>query len=132
MERTQWRKERRLWNEVQMDTLYAQQYDQQWGSYISPSHLHMLDRFLDQCPKGGCILDVACGTGKYWSILLERGFSVQGTDQSQQMLHYAQAKFPEVPVEHVGMQEISFVDAFDGIMCMDAMDKAFRLLSLSR
>lgn len=125
MERMQWRKERRLWNEVQMDTIYAQQYDQHWGSYINPSHRHMLERFLDHCPKGGRILDAACGTGKYWSILLERGFSVLGTDQSQQMLRYAQAKFPEVPVEHIGMQELSFVDAFDGIMCMDAMEMAF-------
>ena len=32
MDRMQWRKERRLWNEVQMDTLYAQQYDQHWGA----------------------------------------------------------------------------------------------------
>ena len=76
MERMQWRKERRLWNEVQMDTIYARQYDQHWGSYINPSHRQMLERFLDLCPKGGRILDAACGTGKYWSILLEQGFSV--------------------------------------------------------
>jgi 2-polyprenyl-3-methyl-5-hydroxy-6-metoxy-1,4-benzoquinol methylase len=125
MDRTQWRKERRLWNEVQMDTTYARQYDQHWGSYINPSHRQMVERFLDLCPKGGRILDAACGTGKYWPILLERGFSVLGTDQSQQMLRQAQAKFPEVPVEHVGMQELSFADAFDGIMCMDAMEMVF-------
>lgn len=125
MDWMQWRKERRLWNEVQMDTLYAQQYDQHWGSTIAPSHRHMLERFLDLCPKGGALLDAACGTGKYWPILLERGFSVHGTDQSQQMLRQAQAKFPEVPVEHMGMQELSFVDTFDGIMCMDAMEMVF-------
>ncbi|SRR6266700_102396 len=125
MDRTQWRKERRLWNEVQMDTIYARQYDQQWGSYINTSHRHMLERFLALCPEGGSILDAACGTGKYWPILLERGFSVQGTDQSQQMLRYAQARFPDVPVEHIGMQELSFVDAFDGIICMDAMEVVF-------
>jgi cyclopropane fatty-acyl-phospholipid synthase-like methyltransferase len=118
-------KERRLWNEVQMDTIYARQYDQDWGSYINPSHRQMLERFLDLCPEGGSILDAACGTGKYWSILLERGFSVLGTDQSQQMLCQAQAKFSSVPVEHVGLQELSFVDAFDAIMCMDAMENVF-------
>jgi 2-polyprenyl-3-methyl-5-hydroxy-6-metoxy-1,4-benzoquinol methylase len=124
MDRTQWRKERRLWNEVQMDAMFARKYDQDWGS-IAPSHRRMLERFLDLCPKGGAILDAACGTGKYWPILLERGFSVHGTDQSQQMLHQAQGKFPAVPVKHLGMQELSFVDAFDGIMCMDAMEMAF-------
>ena len=64
MDRTQWRKERGLWNEVQMDTLHARHYDQHWGN-IAPSHRHMLERFLDLCPKGGSILDAACGTGKY-------------------------------------------------------------------
>ncbi len=125
MDRTQWRKERRLWNEVQTDVMYARQYDQHWGSYISPSHRDMLERFLDLCPQGGSLLDAACGTGKYWPILLARGFSVYGTDHSRQMLHSAQAKFPEVSVEHVGLQEISFVDTFDGIMCMDAMEMVF-------
>lgn len=125
MDRSQWRKERRLWNEVQMDTIYARQYDQHWGGYINTSHRHMLERFLDLCPPGGSILDVACGTGKYWSVLLERGFSVQGTDQSQQMLHYAHTKFPDVPVKHTGMQELSFVDTFDGVICMDALEMAF-------
>ena len=31
MDRTRWRKERRLWNEVQTDIMYARQYDQHWG-----------------------------------------------------------------------------------------------------
>jgi SAM-dependent methyltransferase len=125
MDRTQWRKERRLWNEVQTDTIYARQYDQHRGSSVSPSHRNMLEHFLDLCPTGGSILDAACGTGKYWPILLARGFSVYGTDQSQQMLCQVQAKFPDVPVEHVGMQELSFVDTFDGIICIDALEMAF-------
>src|SRR6266699_3595982 len=85
----------------------------------------MLVRFLDLCPEGGALLDAACGTGKYWPILLARGFSVHGTDQSLQMLRQAQTKCPEVPVEHVGMQELSFVDTFDGIICIDAMEMVF-------
>jgi ubiquinone/menaquinone biosynthesis C-methylase UbiE len=109
MDRTQWRKERRLWNEVQTDIMYARQYDQHRGSSINSSHRDMLERFLDLCPNGGSILDVACGTGRYWPMLLARGFSVYGTDQSQQMLRQAQARFPGVPVEHVGMQELSFL-----------------------
>ena len=125
MDRTQWRKERRLWNEVQTDLIYAWQYDQHWGSYINPSHRDMLEHFLDLCPQEGSLLDAACGTGKYWPILLARGFSVHGTDQSQQMLLSTQAKYPEISVEHVGLQELSFVDTFDGIMCIDAMEMVF-------
>jgi 2-polyprenyl-3-methyl-5-hydroxy-6-metoxy-1,4-benzoquinol methylase len=125
MDRTQWRRERRLWNEVQMDTIYARQYDDHWGGAISPSHRAMTERFLDLCPPGAHILDAACGTGKYWPLLLERGFSVTGIDQSEQMLKRAQAKFPGVPVEHIGLQDLAFSDAFDAVMCMDAMEMVF-------
>ncbi|MHB8598690.1 MAG: class I SAM-dependent DNA methyltransferase [Ktedonobacteraceae bacterium] len=125
MDRSIWKQERRLWNEVQMDTIYARQYDADWGSYINPSHRAMIERLLTLCPPGGTILDAACGTGKYWSLLLEQGFSVQGTDQSQQMLQQAHAKFPDVPVEHVGLQELTFSDTFDAVMCMDAMEMVF-------
>ncbi len=125
MDRVQWRRERRLWNEVQMDTIHARQYDEHWGAYINPTHQQMLERLLKLCPLGGRILDAACGTGKYWSLLLERGFSVMGTDQSQQMLQQAHLKFADVPTEHVGLQELPFSDAFDGVICMDAMEMVF-------
>ena len=125
MDRTIWKQQRRLWNEVQMDTIYARQYDAQWGSYINPAHRTMVERLLTLCPPGGTILDAACGTGKYWSILLEHGFSVQGTDQSQHMMQLAHAKFSDVPVKHIGLQELTFSDTFDAVMCMDAMEMVF-------
>jgi len=112
MDRTQWRKERRLWNEVQTDIMYAPQYDRRWGSYINPSHRNMLERFLDLCPKGGSLLDAACGTGKYWHFLLARGCSVYGTDHSQQMLLSAQARFPGIAVNLLRLQELSLVEPF--------------------
>ncbi len=40
MDRTQWRQERRLWNEVQMDTIYARQYDEHWGAYQPFASVH--------------------------------------------------------------------------------------------
>ncbi len=125
MDRNIWKQERRLWNEVQMDTIYARQYDTRWGGYINASHRAMVERLLALCPPGETILDAACGTGKYWSMLLEQGFSLQGTDQSQQMLQQAHAKFPDVPVKQVGLQELSFSDIFDAVMCMDAMEMVF-------
>src|SRR5580700_9911114 len=79
MDRDQWRRERRLWNEVRMDTIDARHYDEHWGGYINPTHRAMVEHFFDLCPAGSQILDAACGTGKYWPLLLERGFSVTGT-----------------------------------------------------
>lgn len=108
-----------------MDTIYARQYDERWGAYINDSHRRMLNRFVDVCLPNARILDAACGTGKYWPVLLERGCSVFGTDQSAQMLARAHAKHPEVPIQHVGLQELDFTDAFDGMICMDAMENVF-------
>lgn len=41
------------------------------------------------------VLDAACGTGKYWPMLLGAGLRVMGVDQSQAMLDVATRKHPE-------------------------------------
>src|SRR5579859_6936724 len=125
MDREEWRRERRLWNEVQMDTIWARQYDDRWGAKINESHRLMLSHFLDQCPPYARILDAACGTGKYWPLLLERDCLVVGTDQSAQMLARARDKHSDVAVEQMGLQDLTFTDAFDGFICIDAMEVVF-------
>jgi SAM-dependent methyltransferase len=122
MNRSAWINEKRRINEHRMDSI--SDYDEHWG-HINVSHAQFLERFLSLCPLGCSILDAACGTGKYWSMILASGRSVMGIDQSQGMLDRAKAKFPAVPVEKTGLQEIAFVDAFDGIICMDAMEIIF-------
>src|SRR6266540_5090355 len=114
MDRPTWLKEKRRRAEERMDTLFAPIYDDNWGGYINDSHRMMLERFLTLCPPGGAILDAACGTGKYWPILLASGCAIRGIDQSAQMLLRAQAKTPGVPAEKLGLQELRFVETFDG------------------
>src|SRR5689334_14786008 len=121
MERSTWLKEKRRVSELRYDTLHASSYDQNWG-HINASHRSFLQSFLALCPPGCTILDAACGTGKYWSLVLESGRAVVGIDQSQQMLLQARAKFPHVRTEKKGLQEIDFTNAFDGIICVDAME----------
>lgn len=104
-----------------MDTLFAPDYDERWGR-LDPTHRSMLGEFLSLCPPGGSILDAACGTGKYWPMILESGCSVVGADHSRQMMSSARAKFPEVPVEKVGLQDLRHEDEFDGVVCVDAME----------
>jgi len=38
------------------------------------------------------------------------------------MLRQANAKFPDVRTEKMGLQEIDFTDTFNGAICMDAME----------
>jgi cyclopropane fatty-acyl-phospholipid synthase-like methyltransferase len=121
MQRSDWLKEKRRIAEERYDMLHAPNYDQNWG-HINASHRSFLQRFLDLCPPGGTILDAACGTGKYWSLILESGRSVVGIDQSQQMLLQASRKFPHVRTVKMGLQEITFSETFDGVASVDAME----------
>ena len=122
MDRAAWIKERRRIGEERMDTLWAPIYDEHWGATIDPTHRRMVERFLALSPSGARILDAACGTGKYWPLLLGDGRSLRGIDQSGGMLRQAQRKCPHVPVEKLGLQELADEQAFDGIICVDAME----------
>ncbi len=82
----------------------------------------MLQTLLALCPAGGRVLDAACGTGKYWPVILGSGRSVVGTDQSGEMLRHATAKLPRVPVRKVGLQELDYEEQFDGLICVDSME----------
>jgi SAM-dependent methyltransferase len=123
-DRAGWIAERRRINESRMDSLFAPDYDAHWG-HINPAHRIMIMRFLDLCPPGPRVLDAACGTGKYWPLLLARGATVIGVDQSGGMLRRARAKYPDIPVTKIGLQEIAFTSEFDGAICVDAMENVF-------
>jgi ubiquinone/menaquinone biosynthesis C-methylase UbiE len=123
MERSAWLKEIRR-AAAAMYTAEAPLYDEGWSA-IDPTHRQLIARFLSLCPPGGRILDAACGTGKYWSLILDSGRTVHGTDQSAGMLARAHEKFPEASFEKVGLQELHYQEVFDGAICMDAMENVF-------
>ena len=125
MDRTAWLRERRRVAEERYTTLHAATYDQQEWATISPTHGRFVGRLIELCPPGGRILDAACGTGKYFGMVLDAGRLVVGTDQSAGMLAQARAKFPDVPLEKVGLQELQFDGEFDAVMCVDAMEQVF-------
>ena len=121
MERSTWLKEKRRISEEQEDTIYAPISDELWGA-IPSTHEQFFSRFLDLCPPSGLILDAPCGTGRFWPMILASGRTVFGIDQSRGMLARAQAKFPDVPIEKMGLQEMPYREAFDAAVCMDALE----------
>jgi cyclopropane fatty-acyl-phospholipid synthase-like methyltransferase len=120
MDRSMWLKEIRRFMEEQ-ETLLAPSYDERWGA-IAPLHQQRFERFLSFCPPRGHLLDAACGTGKYWPLILASGRTVFGIDQSQGALLRAREKFPEVPSQKMGLQEMDYDEAFSGAVCIDAME----------
>jgi SAM-dependent methyltransferase len=124
MDRAAWLRERRRVAEERYDTRHAADYDQEWGE-IGPAHRRWVTRLIELCPPGGRILDAACGTGKYFGIVLEAGRTLLGCDQSAGMLAQARARHPGVPTEKIGLQELAYRSEFDGAMCVDAMENVF-------
>ena len=125
MNRTEWLKQQRHNIENHYDRLWAPIYDDNWGSTIDPVHQRFVTNLANACPETGSILDAACGTGKYWPILLASGRRFTGIDQSRAMLGRATRKYPQVRVKKFGLQEINFQEAFDLILCIDAMEMIF-------
>jgi SAM-dependent methyltransferase len=124
VERGAWLRERRRTAEERYDTIWAFAYDDEYGE-IGPTHRRFVADLVERCPPGGIVLDAACGTGKYFSMVLDAGRRVVGTDQSAGMLARARAKFPAVPTEKVGLQELAFEAEFDGVLCVDALEFVF-------
>jgi SAM-dependent methyltransferase len=121
MDRAEWLVEKRRLCEERMDTIFAPIYDDDWGAYINETHASFVRKVLDVTSDGAAILDAACGTGKYWTLLaLAR--RVVGADQSTEMLAQASAKVPDVEVLKVGPQDLAFDAVFDAVVCIDAME----------
>jgi 2-polyprenyl-3-methyl-5-hydroxy-6-metoxy-1,4-benzoquinol methylase len=103
------------------DAQHAPTYDQDWGT-VSASHRHFLDQLLGSIRDHGTVLDAACGTGKYWPVILASGRTVVGVDQSAGMLEVARSKHPAVPTACVALQDLTYVAAFDAVVCIDALE----------
>lgn len=121
MERSEWLKQMRDKAEEMYDR-FSPLYWVKYGRTVDKAHLAYLQKFLERTPPHSFLLSAACGAGLYDGLLLEAGHSVLGIDQSQGMLDRARERFPEVRYEKMGLQEMDFGEAFDGAICIDAME----------
>lgn len=63
-------------------------------SYVSEYGTELID--LIGAAKGARVMDLGCGDGTLTRKIKERGFNVQGFDQSEEMLAAARAKCPDI------------------------------------
>jgi SAM-dependent methyltransferase len=120
MDRTEWLAERRATVEATYDE-EGPTYDQH-DSPITETHADLIGRLIDTVPVGGTVLDMPCGTGKYFAMVQAAGRRVVGIDQSAGMLAAAKAKGIADRLERVGLQELESVAEFDGSITVDAME----------
>jgi 2-polyprenyl-3-methyl-5-hydroxy-6-metoxy-1,4-benzoquinol methylase len=121
MERVEWLKLMQKRTEALYDR-FSSRYWVTWGVDIEETHRHYLRKFLERVPPHGAILSAACGAGRFDGMLLEAGHRVVGIDQSAGVLAYAKEHFPEVEYKRMALDEMNFQEAFDGVICMDAME----------
>jgi SAM-dependent methyltransferase len=119
-DRAAWLLDLRRENERQEDAL-ADVYDASWGE-TGPTHRAWVERFLSRLPPAGRVLDAACGTGKYLAMVLDGGRSVLGVDHAEAYLAAARAKAPGAETAKHDLQDLPYLDEFDGVMCVDAME----------
>jgi SAM-dependent methyltransferase len=119
-DRAAWIRSLRRVNEAQEDAL-ASAFDEYWGE-IDDTHRAFLERFLSRLLPGRRVLDAACGTGKYFPLVLASGHSLLGVDHAGAYLARAAEKFPQVPTEKHDLQDLPFENEFDGVICIDAME----------
>lgn len=74
---------------------------------------------LAQGLRGKRLLDVACGTGKSFVPMLERGYELTACDISPAMVAEAYAKAPGAEVVVADMRRLPWTGGFDLITCMD-------------
>jgi SAM-dependent methyltransferase len=125
MNRPDWLQQTRRKAAERYDRLWAPIYDDNWGKTIDPVHQRFVTQLANACPETGYILDAACGTGKYWPILLASGRKFIAIDQSKAMLNRATSKYPQVRVIRLGVQEMQYHETFNLILCIDAMEMIF-------
>jgi SAM-dependent methyltransferase len=121
MERTEWLKQMRDKTEELYDH-FSPLYWVRWGLHPSETHREYLQKFLERVAPHSSLLSAACGAGLYDGILLEAGHSVMGIDQSEGMLARARERLPGVRYEKMSLQEMDFREAFEGAICIDAME----------
>jgi SAM-dependent methyltransferase len=78
------------------------------------------DLAIDHGLAGGDVLDVACGTGKSFLPMLERGYRVTACDGAPAMATRAAAKAPAADVYVADMRDLGFTARrFDLVTCLD-------------
>jgi 2-polyprenyl-3-methyl-5-hydroxy-6-metoxy-1,4-benzoquinol methylase len=107
------------------EALYDQLSPQYWvtfGLYENETHRAYLQKFLERVAPGAAVLSAGCGAGRWDGLLLDAGHPVVGIDKSAGMLARARERFPQARYEKMSLQEMAFREAFEGVICMDAME----------
>jgi trans-aconitate methyltransferase len=102
----------------QKDNWNASLYDRK-HSFVSYFGSELIDLLAPQ--KGERILDLGCGTGDLAKKLFDMGGSVIGIDKSENMIHNAQRKYPELSFIVQDVTNLAFTNELDAVFSNAAL-----------
>lgn len=80
---------------------------------------HRVREFLSDLPQGTAILDIPCGTGRFFSFYREKGFNVLAMDISSDMMDKAKKQVGDnIKIETGNIFDIGISKGFDVIVCV--------------
>lgn len=74
-----------------------------------------LDFYLSYAEKGKAILEALCGSGRFFVPFIERGFDIEGLDNSAEMLGKLKEKVPDAKVTQCNVEDYQSDEKFDYI-----------------
>jgi SAM-dependent methyltransferase len=103
---------------IAYDTL-APAYDALTASVDYEARLDVVEDLVHRYGTAGRrALDVACGTGRSFLGLLDRGYAVAACDSSAAMVRRASGKAPQVPVAVADMRALPQLGTYDLVTCL--------------
>ena len=72
------------------------------------------NKFLDKLSEGATILDFGCGSGRDTKYFLEKGYTIEAIDGSEELCRIA-SEYSGITVKHMFFQELNEVEKYDAI-----------------
>lgn len=93
-------------------------YNRQFGQYtettVDLEFSDIQDRFLKYLEPGATILDFGCGSGRDSRYFLQKGYAVEASDGSEEMVRIA-TETAGIPVKLMLFSELDETEKYDGI-----------------
>ena len=75
---------------------------------------YVQNKFLDKIDTGAVILDFGCGSGRDTKYFLDRGYTAEAIDGSEELCKLASI-YTGIPVRYILFQDLQEVDKYDAI-----------------
>ena len=91
-----------------------------------------LEFYLSYAEKGMAILEPLCGSGRFLVPFLERGLTIKGVDNSQEMLEKLLEKAPDAAVAQSDIEKYEISECFDYIFISSGSVSLFTDMQLCK